>query len=58
MTTPIPTEFDEQTTPQSNETPLDVNLLKEIARKALVDALNSVRPFETSSTISPTLGVL
>lgn len=43
MPTPIPSESDEQATPQSDGTSLDMNLLKEIARKALVDALNSVR---------------
>ena len=34
---------DEQSSAQGNETSLDINLLKEIAKKALVDALNSVR---------------
>ena len=34
----------EQTTPASGDAPLDVNILKEIAKKDLVDALNSVRP--------------
>jgi hypothetical protein len=41
MATSVPPESDERTL-QSNGTPLDVTLLKEIARKALVDALNSV----------------
>ena len=30
---------------QDNEDPLDVNLLKELGKKALIDALNSVRIF-------------
>ena len=34
----------EQTTTASGDAPLDVNILKEIAKKDLVDALNSVRP--------------
>jgi len=34
----------EQTTTASGDVPLDVNILKEIAKKDLVDALNSVRP--------------
>ena len=33
---------DEQTSAQGNECLLDTNLLKEIGKKALVDALNSV----------------
>jgi hypothetical protein len=37
-------DTDDQTTSQSNDT-LDVNLLKEIAKKGLVDSLNSVRRF-------------
>lgn len=47
MPTPIPSESDEQATPQSDGTSLDMNLLKEIARKALVDALNSVSGAKT-----------
>jgi hypothetical protein len=42
MPAAIPPEVDERTNFQPSDTPLDVNLLKEIARKALVDALNSV----------------
>jgi hypothetical protein len=46
MSAPALSELDDQTTSQFNDTPLNVNLLKEIARKALVDALNSVCPPE------------
>jgi len=38
---------DEQTAAQGNETSLDLNVLKEIGKKALVDALNSVNGAKT-----------
>lgn len=41
MATSVPSETD-GTTVQANESAIDVNLLKEIAKKALVDALNAV----------------
>lgn len=34
---------DDYTTGQTDDTSIDTNLLKEIGKKALVDALNSVR---------------
>ena len=39
--TPDPSAVPRQ--PKDDEKPLDVSILKELARKALVDALNSVR---------------
>ncbi|KAF8079084.1 Sec1-like protein [Lyophyllum atratum] len=47
MTTSMSSEPDDHTTPQSSEAVVDVNLLKEIGRKALIDALNSVNGAKT-----------
>jgi hypothetical protein len=50
---------DDQTSAQTNETSLDVNVLKEIGKKALVDALNSVcyyHKLRNSSEVEPWSG--
>jgi hypothetical protein len=43
MTTSMSSEPNDQNATQASESSIDMNLLKEIAKKALVDALNSVR---------------
>ncbi|KAK7465553.1 Vacuolar protein-sorting-associated protein 33 [Stygiomarasmius scandens] len=45
---------EDQTKPQENDPPLDVSILKEIARKSLIDALNSVNGAKTL-VLDPTL---
>ncbi|KAF5384914.1 hypothetical protein D9615_001128 [Tricholomella constricta] len=47
MTTSMSSETDDHATIQPAESLIDVNLLKEIAKKALVDALNSVNGAKT-----------
>ncbi|THV06595.1 Sec1-like protein [Dendrothele bispora CBS 962.96] len=52
---------EDQTKPQDNDPPLDINLLKEIARKSLIDALNSVNGAKTlvlDPTIAGPLGLV
>ena len=38
---------DDQTTPSNSDSPLNINVLKEVAKKDLVDALNSVNGAKT-----------
>jgi hypothetical protein len=48
-------QISEQT--QDDESSLDVNLLKELGKKALIDALNSVREYHPALASQPTIDI-
>ena len=52
---------DDQTTSSNANAPLDINILKEVAKKDLVDALNSVNGAKTlvlDATLAGPLGLV